>query len=148
MLPISRKAWEEMTHLCHGWWEPDTATATAHQHLHSCIPANEAIRRSAQWLIERLYEPTAENEAGYWVTGRYWAMIGAIEALDAYRKEAINWGDLNVVDVSQKVYESGEIVWLVTLEEASEGQCPALCAYIRGWLVRWGWGPVEVITTW
>ena len=94
--------------------------------------AEEAVRRNANWLIEHLYEPDAEDESG--------VRIG-VEAAWLMRHEPVNWADLK-----SSVERLGDI-YLVTLDEASPGACPELCAYIHRWLTCWGW-QVRVETEW
>ena len=92
------------------------------------------LRDNANWLIERCYEPNAE--VGYRLTRK-----GDLPP-EVYR-EPINWGDLHAF-----VELLGTDVWRVTLEEAAPGVCPALCAYIEGWLRKWGWENIIVETEW
>ena len=87
---------------------------------------------NVDWLLEHLYGPDAEVGAT-----APWARFGEL-----MRNEPINWGDLSA-DAVKKGH-----VWTITLEEASPGGCPALCAYVTGWLNRWGWNNVEVVTEW
>lgn len=97
------------------------------------ISQKQAVERSANWLLERLYKPV---KSGYRLDARAYKEIPGVE------DEPINWGDLSA-SVERK---SG--VWRVTLEEASPGQCPALCRYVQTWLETWGWKPVIVETEW
>lgn len=142
MLPVTYKEWQENNEVCHGW----NKQGTVDRHLPFCISAEEAIRVSAQWLIERLYEP--DVEVGACFRGRYLSRTGAPQ-IEEMAKEPVNWGDLHAMEVVRQRGEGdAEGVWLLTLEEAMEGQCPALCEYIRLWLARWGWRPMVVRTEW
>ena len=95
------------------------------------LEETEVICRNTDWLLARLYEPDAE-------TGAH-----ASPLENGMRDEAINWGDLSCSDVRQ--FTDGR--WQIVLEEASPGQCPSLCEYVRHWLTKWGW-EVEVATRW
>jgi hypothetical protein len=92
----------------------------------------ECILRNTDWLLERLYEPDSEVGArcAKWARCRFGA-------------EPVNWGDLSCTEVRQ--FADG--CWRVVLEEATAGECPKLCEYVRGWLQNWGWR-VVVETTW
>ena len=83
----------------------------------------EVLRRNISWLLERLYQRPSDvpKEIG---------------------DEAINWGDLSMTGL-----EKHGNLWIVTLEEATDGQCPTLCRYVSDWLERWGW-KAKVETTW
>jgi len=111
------------------------------QELHVLLPEwqlseEEVIRCNADWLIARCYAP--HEEAGCRVTAESLAQLG----LSGLESEAINWGDLRVVEV--RAFGSA---WEVLIEEASP-DCPALAAYITGWLNKWGWPDVLVRTEW
>mgnify|MGYP001612714526 FL=1 len=124
-LPITRKQWDAQQYLCHGW------QGWAGGHLPFCQTAENAATGSAQWLIERLYKPVMSG-SGVRVDNRL---------AKKFLREPINWGDLGA-----SVERHGAI-WIVTLEEASPGDCPTLCKYVRGWMERWGWECV-VQTEW
>ena len=97
------------------------------------ITEGETIQHNTDWLLERLYKPDPE--------------IGAVfdrQYFPPAREEPINWGDLSCLEV--KRFEDGS--WEVILEEASPGDCPNLCEYVRSWLEKWGWKPVSVRTEW
>lgn len=122
-LPLTRKHWAENEKLFAG------IPALKDNSLDEA----ETIRRNVDWLLARLYEPNAE--------------IGARASQTLCRAagvedEPINWGDL-----SADAEHLGK-VWIVTLEEASDGQCPTLCAYVEKWLKAWGWKTARVQTTW
>ena len=137
MLPITYPAWEGKQSLC-----PDHAGG---KHFsvggrRVCCTRQQAIRQSAQWLIERLYEPCP-------VSRHPWGTVvnNPNELTKPYDvdRESIKWGDLSVVDV-RRLGKSG---WLVEIEEASP-TCAAFCGYIQSWLTKWGWENVEVRTEW
>lgn len=131
MKPITHKRWEYWQTLCHtGQVEPT-------QHLASCITGEETIKRSAQWLIDRLYKPVVHPDVPCQLD-RELAQAAGIDL-----KEPINWGDLNVIDVERL----GERGFLVTIEEATAGDCPTFCNYIADWMEKWGW-TVKVVTEW
>ena len=101
------------------------------------IEEAEVIRCNADWLIARCYVP--DTEIGCKVTSAWLLTLG----LAGLEGESINWGDLSVGEVKQR----GEGAWDITVEEA-EPDCPGLRAYICGWLQKWGWNNVRVITEW
>ena len=135
-LPATYKMWADRQHLCHAF--PDAAGG---KHLHVgggrrfCYTQQQAIMWSAQWLIERLYVPCSLNR-------HPWGVVTGILARP-FSDEAINWGDLSVMDV-RRLGKSG---WLVEIEEAAPDS-PAFCRYIQSWLTKWGWENVEVRTEW
>ena len=90
------------------------------------------IKENAQYLLERLYEPRASD-------GRK----AAHEDIKKYGldEDAINWGDLGVLDV-YKV----KGIWRIAIEEVAP-DAENLQAYIILWLKRWGW-TVQVETSW
>ncbi len=90
------------------------------------------IKTQAQRLIEWLYDPKP-NELG-WVA----SMRVDTEGLAG---EAINWGDLGVMDVIAT--SEG---FLMHVEEAAP-DCPNFCRWLSEKLAGWGW-QVEVITEW
>ena len=93
------------------------------------------IAHNVDWLLSRFYVP--DEEVGCCVKD------GIAQRLaPGVKNEAINWGDLGVMDVRRL----GEDGWLVDIEEANP-DCPVLCGYISGWLRKWGW-EVEVRTEW
>ena len=126
--PMTRAQWQHNRALYQSCYSPgDMPTCLQNE--------SEAIHLAIDWLLVRLYRPDVE--------------IGCVLDRDAVRHidpqildEPINWGDLSA-DV-----ERAEDGWTVTLEEAADGHCPALCAYIKSWLERWGWKPVMIQTTW
>lgn len=97
------------------------------------ISQKQAVEGSANWLLERLYKPVI---SGCRLDAR------ACRGIPGISNEPINWGDLHAIAERKR---GG---WLVTLEEAAPGQCPALCGYVRTWLEAWGWKPVVVETEW
>lgn len=136
MLPTTRAEWATTEQREHAvLHEPPNPPYC----LARCRSETQVILDNATWLLERLYEPDAEY--GYCFRGRALTFLHPNpRALD---KEPINWGDLRVVDVIR--HGDG---WMLTLEEASPGDCPALCEYVRSWLERWGWPAVVVQTEW
>ena len=59
-------------------------------------------------------------------------------------KEPANWAALHC-----SVKELADSTYLITIDEASPGQCPTLCSYIHDFLKRGGWGTqVVTVTTW
>jgi hypothetical protein len=92
----------------------------------------EMVKKQAQRLIEWLYNPVP-NELG-WVTSRRVDTEGLAG-------EAINWGDLGVMDVVTT--SEG---FLMHVEEA-DPDCPNFCHWLSEKLAGWGW-QVEVITEW
>ena len=92
----------------------------------------ELVKKQAQRLIDWLYDPVP-SELG-WVTSRRVNTEGLAD-------EAINWGDLGVMDV---VPTSEGFLMLV--EEAAP-DCPNFCHWLTEKLAGWGW-QVEVITEW
>ncbi len=128
--PLTRKDWLEHRELFKG--APDLLAKMT-------VEEDRAIENNADWLLGHLYEPDAET--GHCFRGRYLVKAGVPQIQDI-AQEPINWGDLKAY-----VEQDGD-VWVVTLEEASPGGCPALCAYVKDWLVKWGWPNVVVETTW
>jgi len=111
-------------------WRPETMYSWAKYRVGPrFLTEKEVIRRNVDWLIERLYEPTAAEGARF--EGGY-----------PFDGEPINWGDLSCVEVKQ--YNDGS--WEVLIEEAAP-ECPALCAYIAEWLGKWDW-QATVRTEW
>ena len=101
--------------------------------LRGVIPLHSALRTveaNANWLLERLYLPVA---TGYRLNGKVLP--------EGVGDEPVNWGDLGAY-----VSRRGK-TWVVCLSEAAV-DCPCLCGYVRGWLERWGWSPVEVSSEW
>lgn len=96
----------------------------------------EAIKRSAEWLIQRLYYPHPELASQ--TSHLYQEQLG----VHGLHLDAINWGDLHVVEVTK----TGK-VWIVEIQEATPDS-EHLCEYIRSWLEKWGWTPVVVRTEW
>ncbi len=92
----------------------------------------EMIKQQAQRLIDWLYDPVP-NELG-WVTSRRVKTEGLAD-------EAINWGDLRVIDVVPT--SEG---FLLDVEEAAP-DCPNFCHWLAEKLDGWGW-QVEVVTEW
>ena len=92
------------------------------------------VRRAANRLIERLYTPEHSGDYSGWRRHSH--------PEPQIAREPINWGDLNA-DVDMMA----DGTFLVTVEEASPGACPELCAYIERWLTAWGW-PCRVVTEW
>jgi len=90
----------------------------------------ELLARNANWLLQQLYCPDTKRGAIYRTDERF-------------DEEPINWGDL-----SAAVDKRPDGVFVISLEEAAPDDCPNLCDYIRGWLVKWGWESIEVVTEW
>ena len=128
--PITRKRWEERTARYAQVKLPDLVPSTE---VYFEFWEEETIRRNVTWLLEHLYVPNAEIGASF---------SRKAEGTAAMAEEPVNWGDLGVTGLEKQ----GDL-WLVTLEEATDGQCPALCEYVRGWLEQWGW-KAKVETTW
>jgi len=88
----------------------------------------------ANKILECLYKPTVRK--GLFTLD--WARIKRLK-IDA--TEPINWGDLSAT------VEKNEGRYIITIEEASPGECPTLCEYVEKYLTAWGW-PVIVQTEW
>jgi len=93
------------------------------------------LERSVDGLLNWLYVPNAE--AGWRADGTKLKRLGLTN-------EPVNWGDLHCVGV-EKFADGG---FLITIEEASPGACPKLCAWVVSWLRKWGWDNVRVETEW
>ena len=94
----------------------------------------QEIQHEAQRLIEHLYDPDAE--LGWAANGRRISLM---------RDEAINWGDLHVIEV--RPWANGDqVVFEVVIEEAAP-EAVGLQEYIAEWLTKWGWA-VSVRTEW
>ena len=128
MLPMTKAQWQKD----HDLW--------AKMRVNTPWLTNEraAIENNADWLLARLYSPDAEVGARCGAD-KVWRALGVPLSIG---KEPINWGDLHA-----SVDQRGGL-WVVVLEEASAGQCPALVAYVQSWLERWGWKEVIVQTEW
>lgn len=134
-LPLTYPMWEEQQKLCHG-------RDGKHFKIRGrryCYTQKWAIWQSAQWLIERLYEPCS-LDIHEW--GRIIKHPNKLTKPYDVDSEPINWGDLHVLDVQR--LGGG---FLVTIEEAAP-RCANFCAYIQMWLQTWGWKHVEVRTEW
>ena len=94
----------------------------------------KAVHSLVQLLLEALQKPA----------------LNSIMVLDRERlvefgldpSEPVNWADLKVIMINKI-----EGVYLVDIEEASQGECPTLCAYIEKYMRAWGW-EVNVRTEW
>ena len=130
-LPLTRKRWEENNKL----WEDCIAAAPEHKEALQgrILDEGDVLRRNISWLLEHLYVPNPAVGAVF---------AGSPRGHEEMSHEAINWGDLDVTGLEQH----GDL-WIVTLEEATDGQCPVLCRYVSEWLERWGW-KAKVETTW
>lgn len=135
---VTRREYEELLEAC------PACAGVGGGHVHPS--PEEAVAAAAQWLIERLYCP--DPEVGRCVHEGHLARLGCGWEGDwrglcrRLLREAVNWGDLRVVEVRR--WGNG---WLVRVEEA-DPDSPALAEYIEGWLNRWGWGPVKVEARW
>jgi len=130
MLPLTKAQWQEQKDL----WSRGAVSCP----FPWVDQPGIAVQGSANWLLERLCSPRAKDGWCFKGTKTYLRAIGVpVEIAD----EPINWGDLSA-SVEQR-----EGLWIVTLEEASAGQCPSLVGYVQQWLEKWGW-PVLVQTEW
>jgi hypothetical protein len=66
-----------------------------------------------------------------------------VKHFEVDRSEPINWGDLKCCEV--KEFKDG--TFLVTIDEASPGDCPSLCEYITTYMKSYGW-EVQIETEW
>jgi hypothetical protein len=82
-----------------------------------------------------------------------------IEKLGIDSGEPVNWMDLKAnielidkLDVNdfdlREIVKSKRNVFIITIDEASPGACPTLCAYIEKYLTIWGWDNIIVETEW
>lgn len=133
MLPSTYTMWANRQMLCHG----DHYSHKPGKHF--CYPQKRAIAQSTEWLVERLYVPCSIRTHPWGTVVRHPNKLTTPFDVEG---EAINWGDLGVVDVVKR----GD-AWYVLIEEASP-DCPQLCGYIRSWLNKWGWKSVTVETEW
>ena len=101
---------------------------------HSQTP-EQRIEALANQLIESLYKPCEEDNI--FIVDRK-----RLKAFGVDGTEPVNWGDL-----SATVEVKGD-AFIVTIEEASPGDCPTLCDYIDKYLTAWGWDGVVVQTEW
>ncbi len=129
-LPVTFEQWQDRQTICKDW---DAAPKDF------CYTAEDAIKWSAEWLIERLYTPCSLRTHPYGIVVRH---PNKLTKPHDVGHEPINWGDLGA-----SVEKQGE-TWIVTLEEASPNACPGLCAYVGDWLRKWGWTNVVVETEW
>jgi hypothetical protein len=95
----------------------------------------ERVKLLADRLLESLYKPCVTDY------GQFMPDHQRIKKLGIDKNEPINWGDL-----SSSVEKKGDC-YIVTIEEASPGDCPSLCDYIEKYLKAWGWN-AEVKTEW
>ncbi len=93
--------------------------------------AEEILEWAVSFLLDNLYVPSSSGK------------IPDRRKLEKYSLEgdAINWGDLGVVEVTK----SGDR-FIVLVEEASP-EAANLQRYVGDWLTEWGWN-VEVVTAW
>lgn len=126
-LPITRSQWLEKKEK-EAWWR----SLAGDPFRDYPWEETDVLTRNANWLLERLYKPDAERGA----------VVVKRRDTASFWGEPINWGDLSAVAEQQ---EDG--TFLITLEEAAP-ECPNLCAYIKDWLVKWGWQSIEVVSEW
>ena len=127
-LPMTREQWQEYQKLT-ALWPGDLRGQRIQDEA-------EVLRRNANWLLGRLYQPDARTGARF---SR--ATLGIFGAAVGIADEAINWGDLSAGT------EQHSDTWFICIEEAAP-DCVNLCAYIEEWLKAWGWKNVEVETEW
>ena len=94
--------------------------------------AEDVIRALVDFLIVQLY--CLDKKSIYMADGRKLKKYGLLV-------EAINWGDLHCVSVTEQAE-----TYIVIIEEASP-DCYNLQYYIFSWLKKWGWR-ADVITEW
>ncbi len=94
--------------------------------------AEKAIEDSVQFLLNNLFLPSIEH--GKMVDRKKTHEYGLDD-------DAINWGDLGVVEVMK----SGDR-FVVLIEEVAP-EATNLRRYVGDWLAEWGWD-IEVKTTW
>lgn len=92
----------------------------------------EHLRLMVNDLLQCLYKPKNRGFVPDW---------GKIKRYGINHEEPVNWADL-----SSSIEKKGDC-FIVTIEEASPGDCSTLCEYIDKWLTVWGWC-VEVETEW
>ena len=92
------------------------------------------VEKLANILIDSLFKPTKKDS----ITAPDWSRI---KKENINRDEPINWGDLNANVVKK------EGLFIVTIDEASPGECQSLCEYVERYLNAWGW-PVIAETEW
>lgn len=109
-------------------------------HLKLCgieVTAEEMIDKAVDKLIAALYKPVVED-------GRMFYQRDPVRCEEyGVEDEPINWGDLKCLGVD--AFADG--TFLVTIDEASPGECPTFCAYIEHMLSLQGW-KCEVQTEW
>lgn len=123
MLPATRSQWRRMKTLVPQLWPSEKRT----------------IENNVNWLISRLYYPHRRLGSRVNLSASRCKMLGIAAGV---RDEPINWGDLS------GAVERDKGAWIVCLEEAAPDDCPLLCQYIAGWLLKWGWANVVVETEW
>lgn len=92
------------------------------------------VESLANRLLDILYKPDISRSLFI----PNWQLIEA-EGIDS--DEPINWGDLSATVCKR------EGLFIVTIEEASPGECQTLCDYVEKYLSAWGW-PVIIKTEW
>mgnify|MGYP001567923528 CR=1 FL=1 len=90
----------------------------------------QLLRRELNRLIESLYDPN--TEVGWRPSRR----------ADPFSGEAINWGDLTVIDV--ELHGARFIVYIEELDPNSH----TFGSWIEGWARAWGWDDVMVVMEW
>ena len=100
--------------------------------------AERVIDKAVDKLLDALYVPYATGEHLI-----YKRDPERCEHFGISEDEPINWGDLKCCEV--KPFADGK--YRVTIDEASPGECPTLCEYIRKYLKLQGWD-CEVQTEW
>ena len=94
---------------------------------------NIILDQQASALLAYLYEPDAQLG---------WVANGNLVERFELDKDAINWGDLAVIDVAQTTDGS----FIVYVEEVAPDAIH-LQRWIEGWLKAWGWN-ASVVTEW
>lgn len=96
------------------------------------------VQLLANKLLESLYKPKKPTKERTWLFVPDWYRI-KMEGID--RTEPINWGGLKAT------IDKREGLYIVTIDEASPGECQTLCEFVEKYLTSWGW-PVMVETEW
>ncbi len=92
----------------------------------------QIVKTEANKLIAWLYDPIPDDTIG-WIANSHARLFDS---------EAINWGDLSVVDVIMTMGKFSIIV-----EEAGPS-CPLFCAWLADSMRAWGFPIKEVRTEW
>jgi hypothetical protein len=86
-------------------------------------------------LLQCLYKPSLKGNILFIPD---WSKIKRM-GIDS--SEPVNWADL------KSTVEKKEGYYLITIDEASPGDCQTLCDYIYKYISSWGWN-VQVETEW